>query len=249
MKSMVIGSGKPVILLHEWLGDHRNWLPMLKHCNTDEFSFHCLDLPGYGLSRDIVATPSIEAIANLVLDYADERKLENFALIAHSMSGLVAHHLGVIAPQSLADLIFFCPVPPNGFKATEDNIAIIHSVATERDALRGAVLARGGEIESDQWVNEKVDLAWTASKPEIKKSYLEMFLAPVHPAAQESTFKRAKIIAGEVDLPFYQEASLQTEFQPYYNETKTITLARCGHYPMLQNPKLAADALLNYLQT
>ena len=249
MESKVTGSGKPIILLHEWLGDHRNWLPMLRYCPTDEFAFHCLDLPGYGMSQDIAKTPSIEAIAELVLNYASERKLEKFALVAHSMSGLVAHHLGVVAPQTLADLIFFCPVPPNGFKATEDGIAAMHSVATRRDALRDAILVRGGEFESDEWVDEKVDLAWSASEPEVKKAHLEMFLAPVHPVPQKSTLRRAKIIGGEVDLPFYQEASLRNEFQPYYGEIEVDGLAKCGHYPMLQDPKLSANVLLECLKT
>ena len=155
MKSMVIGSGKPIFLLHEWLGDHRNWLPMLRYCPTDEFAFHCLDLPGYGLSEDITETPSIETIAELVVNYARDGKFQKFTLVAHSMSALAAHHLGVVSPQSLADLIFFCPVPPNGFKATEDNITTMHSVTTQRDALRDAILIRGGEFESDEWVNEK----------------------------------------------------------------------------------------------
>ena len=75
-----------------------------------------------------------------------------------------------------------------------------------------------------------------------------MFLAPVHPVAQKSILRKAKIIGGEVDLPFYREVSLLNEFQPYYDEIKIVGLARCGHYPMLQNPRLAANTLLECIK-
>ena len=248
MKSVVVGRGRPIFLLHEWLGDHRNWLPMIEHFSTDEFSFHCLDLPGYGVSQDIAFNPSIEAISQMVLDYALERKIEKFTLIAHSMSGLIGHHLGTVASQSLDDLVFFCPVPPSGFKATENSIATMYSVTTDRDALRQAIFARGTEFETEQWLAEKVDLAWSASPPEIKQSYLNLFLAPVSPEAQNSSVRQAKIICGDLDLAFYRKASLREEFHPFYDKTTIVSLDRCGHYPMLQKPALAADSLRHYLQ-
>lgn len=221
---------------------------MIEHCNTRDFSFHCLDIPGYGVSRDISATPSVEIVGESVIEYVNKITSEPFSLVVHSMTGLVGHHLGVAAHQYLDNLIFFCPVPPKGFKATENNIANMHSVADSRDALRSAILDRGGNIESEQWVDDKLELAWSASNPEVKKTYLDMFLTPVRPTADKSPVNTAKIIAGEVDLPFYREASLRDEFQPYYDEVEIVNLARCGHYPMLQNPKLAADTLFQCLQ-
>jgi len=243
MEATVIGTGHPVLILHEWLGDHRNWLPMLEHCDTEKHAFHCLDLPGYGKSKHLEPTPSASSIANLVLAYADNNNIDRFALVGHSMSGLVAHHVGLLAPKRITRLILVSPVPPTGFKATSDNIAAMHRVSGDRVALRNAILARGGHVETDEWVERKTDLAWTASSPNSKAAYLKMFLAPVEPEAQKSEFQSLHILCGELDLPFYKRESLRAEFEPFYSALNIITMNSCGHYPMLQQPNLMASQL------
>lgn len=248
MRAEIRGEGIPIIVLHEWLGDHRNWQPMINRFSSNSYQFHCLDLPGYGLSKNISDETSIDRIGKLVLDYADQAGIESFSLIVHSMSGLIGHHLGVTASNRIKSLFFFCPVPPNGFKATKNDIEKMHFVAQDRSAIRQAILDRGGHIENEEWVDKKENIAWTASTPETKQAYLEMFLAPVSPSPQKSSFEKVIIFCGEVDLPFYRRNSLEREFSPFYENFELITLEKCGHYPMLQNPKLVAEILENYLE-
>lgn len=247
MQSKIYGNGSPVLILHEWLGDHRNWEPMLEFCNSSGFEFHCLDLPGYGNSRHQEPEPSASAIAEKVLDYADSKGLTTFSLVVHSMSGLIGHHLAVVSADRLKNLIFFCPVPPGGFQASAADQDKMRHVSNDRSAIRQAILARGGDLESEDWLDRKEEIAWTASSAETKRAYLKMFLAPVTPAPLKSELPSAHIFCGEADLPFYRKPSLEKEFAPYYSQLNIVSLEQCGHYPMLQKPEDVATALLNCL--
>ena len=248
MRAEIRGEGSPIIVLHEWLGDHRNWQPMIDCFSSNSFQFHCLDLPGYGLSKNLSCEISIDRVGKLILDYADHVGIYNFSLIVHSMSGLIGHHFGITSPNRIKSLCFFCPVPPNGFQATKGDIEKMHFVAQDRSAVRQAILDRGGYVENKEWVDKKENIAWTASTPETKQAYLDMFLAPVSPSPQKSSFQKVFILCGDIDLPFYRKNSLEREFSPFYENFELITLQNCGHYPMLQNPKFVAQALKNYLE-
>ncbi|QDG78762.1 alpha/beta fold hydrolase [Labrenzia sp. PHM005] len=247
MQAKIYGKGSPVIVLHEWLGDHRNWEPMLEFCNSKGFEFHCLDLPGYGNSGPHSPEPSAAAIAEEILKYAYSRDLAAFSLVVHSMSGLIGHQLGVTSPERLKNLIFFCPVPPGGFQASAADQEKMQGVSNDRSAIRQAILARGGHLESDEWLDRKEEIAWTASSPETKRAYLKMFLAPLSMPPQKTALEKAYIFCGEADLPFYRKPSLEPKFAPYYANLEIVSLENCGHYPMLQKPKNVAAALLKCL--
>ena len=53
----IIGRGSEiVIVLHEWLGDHVNWQPTWPYLDTERFSFVFGELRGYGWSKTIPGT-------------------------------------------------------------------------------------------------------------------------------------------------------------------------------------------------
>ena len=247
MNSFIVGEGKPVIVLHEWLGDHRNWLPVFDHCTGSGYEFHCVDLPGYGMSRDVSIEPTISTISTQVLDYAVQHNIDSFSLVVHSMSGLIGHHLGIIAPQRIEAILYFCPVPPSGFKASEDIIKKLQLISHDSRALKEAILDRGGHVESEDWVKRKMYIASTASLPETKLSYLDLFLSPIAPSPQKTLFTNATVLTGTIDLPFYRKDSLNEEFSGFYSEFNLVSLDGCGHYPMLQNSLHTSNALLKYL--
>ena len=123
MKYKKFGTGnKSVFVLHEWLGDHRNWLETIEYLDLEKFTFYFLDLPGYGLSSEVKAQFSIANCTSNILKIADNLELEKFSLITHSMSGLIGHHLASCHSDKIEKLIMFCPVPPLGFDANETAI-------------------------------------------------------------------------------------------------------------------------------
>lgn len=238
------GNGtKSILVLHEWLGDHRNWLETVKHLDLKKFTFYLLDLPGYGLSSDEKPEFTIATCASQVLSIADDLQLEKFSLVVHSMSGLIGHHLASYHNDKIEKLIMFCPVPPTGFKADAAAIEAMTRVTQDPDALKQAILARGGNIESENWIEAKVKLAQTASTGEVKRGYLNMFTSPIDPEPQFSKVENVTIIYGLNDLPFYSKENLKTAFDPFYKNIEILPVEKVGHYPMLQRPKQVAEIL------
>lgn len=245
LKAVVSGQGLPVLLLHEWLGDHRNWVPLLDRARGAPVQWHCIDLPGYGLSAHMDPVPDAQMLAQMVLDYADAQSLQRFGIVGHSMSGLIAYWLNRLAAARIVDTVYVCPVPPCGFQASRDVAEWLRTMAADKSGLRDAILMRGGAIEEDAWVDRKVRIAWEACRPRVRQVYLDMFLAPLHVDAEALKLEKGLVVTGSHDLPFYQEASLRRELAGYFSSLEVFNIAGSGHYPMLQAP----DRFLSFLLT
>ena len=107
------------MVLHEWLGDHVNWEQVLPDLDPARHTFVFMDLRGYGWSRCMSGSYTLDEAVADVLRTADELAVSRFHLIGHSMSGLVAQKIATQAPSRIQSVTLFSPVPPTGFLADE----------------------------------------------------------------------------------------------------------------------------------
>lgn len=244
MKYLKFGKGKQsVLILHEWLGDHRNWLDVMNFVDQEKFSFYLLDLPGYGLSSALKADYTIESCAESIIALADHLHLKTFSLVVHSMSGLIGHHLACCYSERIEKLVMFCPVPPTGFIATKEILDNMIRITKSRPALKQAILSRSGHLENNTWLTKKVNLAETASSAAVKRGYLQMFTSPTRAKPSNLNTNQVSIIYGEHDIPFYRPPQLNKVFSILYKKVRYILIKKCGHYPMLQQPIKTATIL------
>ena len=101
-----IGSGFPLILVHGYLGSSEMW------CNQkDYFSKFCRvvtpAIPGFGESSDIQSLNSIEEMASKIIEIIDEKKIEKFNLLGHSMGGMIVQEMAKIAGEKILKLICY----------------------------------------------------------------------------------------------------------------------------------------------
>jgi len=86
------GKGIPLVLVHGFLGSSRMWEPQIdffKHY----FRVITPDLPGYGKSNKAKSHNSIQSIANLLMDCLEEKKIDKFYLLGHSMGGMIVQEM------------------------------------------------------------------------------------------------------------------------------------------------------------
>ena len=101
--SKIEGSGKPILILHGFLGMSDNWKSLGTQFATD-FQVHMLDLRNHG--RSLHAEDfSYEFMAQDVHAYCEEHQLENIDIIGHSMGGKVAMLLATTHPELVRKLI------------------------------------------------------------------------------------------------------------------------------------------------
>lgn len=100
----VIGQGKPLVILHGFLGSGDNWKTLAKQFASDGFEVHLIDQRNHGRSFHSEAF-SYELMVEDLKEYSVENKLETFNLLGHSMGGKVAMLFAVTYPERVEKLI------------------------------------------------------------------------------------------------------------------------------------------------
>lgn len=85
----VLGRGRPVILLHSWIGSWRYWVPTMQHLQL-KYRVYALDLYGYGDSGKNPQKYTLEHQAQLLADFTNQLGIEKTALVGHGLGAMVA---------------------------------------------------------------------------------------------------------------------------------------------------------------
>ena len=104
------GKGFPLVLVHGFLGSSKMWNPQI-----DFFKYHFRvitpDLPGFGRSNKAKSHNSIQSIANLLLDCLEEKKIDKFHLLGHSMGGMIVQEMAKKSGGKISKLVCYSTGP------------------------------------------------------------------------------------------------------------------------------------------
>ena len=100
------GEGYPLVLVHGYLGSSEMW------CHQrDYLSNFCRvispALPGFGESYKAQSLDSIHEMARFIIDIIDEKKIDKFNLLGHSMGGMIVQEMTKIIGNRINKLICF----------------------------------------------------------------------------------------------------------------------------------------------
>lgn len=102
--SNIIGSGKPLCILHGFLGMSDNWKTLGNHYAENGFEVHLIDQRNHGRSfwsEDF----NYDLLAQDLLDYLNEKNMASTALIGHSMGGKTVMQFACSYPERTSRLI------------------------------------------------------------------------------------------------------------------------------------------------
>jgi len=105
-----VGKGFPLVLVHGFLGSAKMWEPQVKFFK-DNFRVITPDLPGFGKSNKVKSYKSIKSIANLLLDCLENKKINKFHLLGHSMGGMIAQEMAKKKGNKISKLICYSTGP------------------------------------------------------------------------------------------------------------------------------------------
>lgn len=94
------GRGRPVLLLHGWLGSWALWRDTIEILGR-EFRTYALDFFGFGESVDHQLNFSVENYVNSVNQFMDRLGIVRAPLIGHSMGGTVSLAASVRFPEKI----------------------------------------------------------------------------------------------------------------------------------------------------
>jgi pimeloyl-ACP methyl ester carboxylesterase len=96
----VLGRGRPLILLHGWVGSWRYWIPVMQAASVS-YRAYALDLYGFGDSSKKPNLYSVEQQCNLLESFLEEMGIGRVALIGHGLGGVVALLAAQRNPQTV----------------------------------------------------------------------------------------------------------------------------------------------------
>ena len=104
------GNGFPLVLVHGFLGSSKMWEPQIDFFK-DYFRVITPDLPGFGRSNKAKSHNSIQSIANLLLDCLEEKKIDKFHLLGHSMGGMIVQEMAKKSGGKISKLVCYSTGP------------------------------------------------------------------------------------------------------------------------------------------
>lgn len=130
----VSGSGPPLILLHEWVSNHRVWKPFLKELEP-RFTLYRWDARGHGYHAATGADrPTLARMGRDLAALIDHFGLQRSILVGHSMGALVAwEYMAAFGCERVAG---FCIVDQSPRLMTDADwrFGIYYDWPAERDA-------------------------------------------------------------------------------------------------------------------
>ncbi len=113
------GEGKALLLLHGLFGSLEN-LGMIARPLSEKFQTYSLDLPNHGRSPhdDHI---SLESLADSVVTWMDQQKLENVSLVGHSLGGKTAMEIALAQPERIEKLAVI-DIAPVAYQSNHDDV-------------------------------------------------------------------------------------------------------------------------------
>ena len=97
----VYGRGRPVILLHGWLGSWGLWQETMTYLGR-YYRTYALDFWGFGESGKKRETYAVQDFVSLVAQFMDHLGIEEAPLVGHSMGGTVSLSVALKYPEKIS---------------------------------------------------------------------------------------------------------------------------------------------------
>lgn len=142
------GKGSPLVLVHGFLGGSAMWAGQIA-AFAGQHDVICPDLAGFGDSAGLAAPDTIGGHAVAVLELLDSLGIDRFALLGHSMGGMIVQEMARRAPDRIDRLILYGTGPqgvlPGRFETIEESRArFLHEDLAATTARIAATWFRDG---------------------------------------------------------------------------------------------------------
>jgi pimeloyl-ACP methyl ester carboxylesterase len=224
-----------VMVLHGWFGDHGVWAPTYPLLDEDAFTYAFADYRGYGASRAIEGQHTIAEIASDILALADDLGWADFALLGHSMGGMVAQRVAIDAPQRVWAAVCVTPIPASGVPLPADVAALFASAATNDQAALAVIETSLGRRLAPALAGLVLAHQRSTADSDAFANYFEAFSKTDFSSRVGALRAPLLVLVGEHDAGVSSDF-VQGTFPSLYPHAQIELLPNAGHYPMLETP-------------
>lgn len=243
-----IGSGKEkVLVMHNWMGDSTSYDSMLPYLNTDQYTYVFVDLRGYGRSKEMQGTYSVEEASADAIKLVDFLAWNEFHLIGHSMSGMIVQKIAVDNPARVKSVIAITPVPACGSSGSKEMMDFLESAALSNDeAAMQCINTLTSNRYTMTFAKNMVKSLRQWSTSEARLGYLNMFSYTDFSESVKGLRTPILVLFGEYDFEG-SEAFMRNTFLKWYPNVQLECCKASGHYPMIETPVTLVTTIEKFL--
>ena len=244
----VFGRGKPVILLHGWLGSWGIWQETMKYLATD-YRTYALDFWGFGDSGKKRDTYDIDDFVDLVDQFMENLGIAAAPIIGHSLGGTVSLAFAIKYPQRTKKVaVIGSPIHGSSL----DMVLKLFGMRPVAFVVHNFMwaLKLGFRIFSPIITSDK---NWfSMMERDLSKTTLDSFLLSI--SSLRNTDLRRQL--DQINIPtmgMYGRKDVIVDpgqWQPLSEGVSNVRIERfkdAGHFPMLDQPSLFRDTLKDFL--
>ena len=101
-----VGKGFPLVFVHGYLGSSEMW-NFQKEFFSKHYRVIIPALPGFGESHNVKSLDSINKMAKEIINLLDQKNIDKFNLIGHSMGGMIVQEITKLIGDRVNKLICF----------------------------------------------------------------------------------------------------------------------------------------------
>lgn len=244
----VYGRGRPVILLHGWLGSWGLWQKTMAHLGH-QYRTYALDFWGFGESGRKQPTFAVQDFVSMVDQFMERLGIIRAPLVGHSMGGTVSLSVAIRYPERVSKIVVI------GSPIVGSSLALLLKLAGYRWiaslVFRTMWLLRLGIRLSAPLITSEPN--WYAMMDrDLSRTTLESFLLSI--ASLRKTDLRPQL--GEITVPtmgIYGKKDVivhPNQWQPLQTGIPNARIERfekAGHFPMLDEPQHFMETLKSFL--
>ena len=240
------GKGFPLILIHGFLGSSKMWEPQINFFKN-HFRVITPDLPGFGKSNKAKSHNSIQSIANLLMDCLEEKKIDKFYLLGHSMGGMIVQEMAKKYGNKIVKLICYSTGPRGEMPGR------FESVDQSRENLKKKGLEITAKNIAKTWFVRKenakyFDICIEVGKQTSTKAADDALIAFKNWNGVD-TLKNIKnetlIVWGDQDKSYNLE-QIKT-LEKSIKKSKLVIFKNCAHNVHLEQPDQFNNTIKNFL--
>jgi pimeloyl-ACP methyl ester carboxylesterase len=231
-----------VMFVHGWFWDHRIFAQIFREMDRLRFTYSTFDIRGYGKSRNLAGSYTMEEIAADAINVANDLGWEDFHLLGHSMGGKAAQRLAIGNPGRVRSIVAVTPVPASALPFDQSVRALFDS-ACDEDASAAAIIGRSVSHRiSARWIGDLVRFTREAASPEAFTKYMHSFIEDDFSDEAKRLTARMLVLSGEHDAGLPDDM-VRYVYGQLYPHAAIESIRNSGHYPMLETPLYFASRI------
>ncbi len=250
--SKIEGQGKPLLIIHGFLGMSDNWKTLGSQYAAHGFEVHLLDLRNHGRSFHSDEF-SYDLMVNDLLEYCNHYRLNDVSIIGHSMGGKVAMLFAITYPEKVEKLIVV-DIGPKYYAPHHQEIlaglnAVDFSQKPSRTEVEEILYPYIPDFGTRQFLMK--NLFWKTPEQLNFRFNLKVFNEKIEEIGtalpEDAIFEKPTLFIRGGNSKYIVEADL-SKIKQHFPKFLLSTIPDVGHWLHAENPKLFFEETLKFLK-